>query len=82
MIGKALIKDSAVYGGADFVSKLLAFIAFPIVASVLDPSAFGALELIFTSIALSGVIVIAVLITLCNVIIGTRMCPYRCSQHL
>ena len=57
MIGKALIKDSAVYGGADFVSKLLAFIAFPIVASVLDPSAFGALELIFTSIALSGVIV-------------------------
>lgn len=57
MVGKAIIKDSVIYGGADFFSKILAFIAFPIIAAALHPRSFGALELILTSVALVGVVV-------------------------
>jgi len=52
-----LLKDSAIYGGADFVTKILAFFAFPIIAAALSPVAFGVLELIVTSTALLGLVV-------------------------
>lgn len=52
-----LIKDSAVYGGADLVIKALAFFAFPIIAAALSPSEFGLLELIITVTSLLGLIV-------------------------
>lgn len=52
-----LVKDSAVYGGADFLTKLLSFFAFPIIAAALSPIAFGALELIFTVTTLLGLII-------------------------
>ena len=51
---KNLVKDSVVYGGADFFSKALAFVTFPIIAAVLTPLAFGTLELLMTTIALLG----------------------------
>lgn len=57
MFAKKIVKDSIIYGGADFLSKAIALVAFPIIASVLSPRSFGALELIFTSIALVGVVV-------------------------
>ena len=54
---KKLGKDSAVYGGGDFVGKMVAFFIFPIIAAALSPFAFGALELIVTSTALLGLVV-------------------------
>lgn len=54
MVLRRLAKDSVVYGGADLVTKLLSFFAFPIIAAALSPRAFGALELIFTVTALLG----------------------------
>lgn len=52
MIFRRLAKDSSIYGGADFFTKLVLLFAFPIIATVLSPKEFGALELIYTSTAL------------------------------
>jgi len=54
MVFRRLAKDSAIYGGADLVTKILSFFAFPIIAAALSPKAFGALELIFTVTTLLG----------------------------
>lgn len=51
-----LVKDSAIYGGADFATKVLAFFTFPIIAAALSPVAFGAMDLIMTSTALLGLV--------------------------
>lgn len=56
MIIRKLAKDSAIYGGADFLSRAIAFITFPLIAAALTPIAFGALELIATTTALLGLI--------------------------
>ena len=56
MIFRSLFKDSAIYGGADFLTKILSFFAFPVIAAALSPKAFGALELIFTITALTGLV--------------------------
>lgn len=52
----ALIWDTAVYGGADFISKLVAFVTFPLVATALSPDGFGTLELVLTVTSLLGVL--------------------------
>lgn len=57
MIFRQLAKDSAIYGGGDFLGKIIAFFTFPIVASALAPEAFGALELILTTAALLGLFI-------------------------
>ncbi|WP_374498107.1 flippase [Vogesella indigofera] len=57
MIGKKLARDTVIYGGSDFVGKMIAFFTFPLIASALTPKAFGALELINTVIGLAGLIV-------------------------
>lgn len=54
---RSLAKDTFVYGGGDLVLKLMAFVTFPIIAAVLSPKAFGALELLGTSTALLGLFV-------------------------
>lgn len=54
MIWRRLAKDSAIYGGADFLTKLISFFFFPLIAAALSPSAFGAVELITTATALLG----------------------------
>ena len=54
MVFHRIAKDSAVYGGADLLTKTLSFFAFPLIASALSPKAFGALELIATVTALLG----------------------------
>lgn len=56
MVFLKLAKDSVIYGGADFFSKLIAFLAFPLIAAALSPRAFGALELIGTATALLGLV--------------------------
>lgn len=56
MILRHLVRDSAIYGGTDFVSKLIAFLAFPLIAAALSPMAFGALELMLTATALLGMV--------------------------
>lgn len=56
MVFKQLAKDSAIYGGADLVSKTISFFTFPFLAKALSPESFGYLELILTSTALLGVI--------------------------
>lgn len=56
MVLRLLARDSAVYGGADFVSKLIAFLAFPLIAAALSPLAFGALELMLTATAVLGMV--------------------------
>ena len=57
MILRRLAKDSAIYGGADFIAKILTFFSFPLVAAALSPLAFGALELILASGRLLGVVI-------------------------
>lgn len=54
MVFGRLARDSAIYGGADLLTKILSFFVFPIIAAALSPTAFGALELIFTVTALLG----------------------------
>jgi O-antigen/teichoic acid export membrane protein len=56
MVFRRLAKDSAVYGGADFLTKFLSFFSFPLIAAALSPAAFGALELIVTGTALLGMV--------------------------
>ncbi len=56
MVFSRLAKDSAIYGGADFVTKILSFLAFPFIAAALSPKAFGVLELILTVTAILGLI--------------------------
>jgi O-antigen/teichoic acid export membrane protein len=56
MLLRHLMKDSAIYGGADFFSKLVAFLTFPFIAAALSPQAFGAFELIVTATVLLGMI--------------------------
>jgi len=55
MILRALLKDSFVYGGSDFFSKVIAFLTFPFIAAALTPEEFGAMELIGTAASLLGV---------------------------
>ena len=52
-----LAKDSIIYGGSDLITKIIGFIAYPILAVVLLPEGFGTLELIVTSTALIGLII-------------------------
>jgi O-antigen/teichoic acid export membrane protein len=54
MVLRALAKDSAIYGGADIASKVVAFISFPLIAGALQPTDFGALELVLTVTTLLG----------------------------
>jgi O-antigen/teichoic acid export membrane protein len=54
-IFRSLIKSSAIYGGADFISKVISFFTFPFIAKTLSAKSFGYLELILTSTALLGV---------------------------
>ena len=56
MVWRALAKDSAIYGGADLASKVVAFFAFPLIAAALRPADFGALELVLTATTLLGLI--------------------------
>lgn len=56
MVFQRIAKDSAIYGGADLLTKILSFFAFPLIASALSPKAFGALELITTITALLGLV--------------------------
>lgn len=51
------IKSVAIYGGADFVSKIIAFLTFPVLAKALNPAAFGLLELAFTLVSIFGLFV-------------------------
>lgn len=57
MIFKNLGKDTLIYGGSDFVIKIIAFALFPFIASALSPAGFGILELIMTIIGLFGLII-------------------------
>ncbi len=54
MVLRHLTRDLAIYGGTDFASKLIAFLAFPLIAAALSPLAFGALDLMLTATALLG----------------------------
>lgn len=54
MVFRQLARDSVIYGGSDFVFKLIAFWTFPLIAAALTPKAFGALELLLTVTALLG----------------------------
>lgn len=57
MVLRGLIRDSAVYGGADLLAKLIALATFPLIASHLSPAAFGLVELIVTAVGLLGLLV-------------------------
>ena len=57
MVFRNLVKDTAIYGGADLISKVIAFFTFPFIAAALSPRSFGALELIVTIIGLLGLFV-------------------------
>ena len=56
MVFRNLVKDSGIYGAADFITKILAFFVFPIIAAALTPVAFGVLELILTFTSLLGLV--------------------------
>ncbi|VVN26722.1 oligosaccharide flippase family protein [Pseudomonas fluorescens] len=52
-----LVRESAIYGGGDFLLKLVAFFTFPLLAAVLSSSGFGLLELAMTVVSLGGILV-------------------------
>ena len=54
MVLRQLARDSIIYGGTDFLFKLIAFWTFPLIAAALSPRAFGTLELLLTATALLG----------------------------
>jgi len=54
MVLKKIAKDSAIYGFSDFISKVLAFFIFPVIAAVFSPEAYGVLELILTATGFLG----------------------------
>lgn len=56
MLLRALLQDSVIYGGADFLTKLVAFLVFPLIAASLNPHSFGTLELILTTVNLLGLV--------------------------
>jgi len=56
MVFRRLARDSVIYGGADFFSKCVLFFTFPLIAAVLSPRAFGALELLTTTTTLVGLV--------------------------
>jgi O-antigen/teichoic acid export membrane protein len=56
MVLRQLARDSAIYGGSDFIFKLIAFWTFPLIAAALMPKSFGVLELLLTATALLGMI--------------------------
>ncbi len=55
MVFRHLARDSAIYGGADFASKVIVFLTFPLIATAISPSEFGALELLLTATALLAI---------------------------
>ncbi len=54
MVLKKIAKDSAIYGFSDFISKVLAFFIFPVIAAVFSPETYGVLELILTATGFLG----------------------------
>lgn len=49
---KNLAKDTFIYGGGDLAAKLIAFVAYPLIAAAITPREFGTIELVWTSVAL------------------------------
>lgn len=56
MVGKKLARDTIIYGGSDLLGKMIVFFTFPFIATVLNPKAFGALELVSTIVGLFGLL--------------------------
>jgi O-antigen/teichoic acid export membrane protein len=52
-----LLRDGAIYGSADALSRVVAFVTFPIIAGVLSLDGFGLLELAMTLVTMGGVLV-------------------------
>lgn len=57
MLLRKLARDSVIYGGGDFLLKLLAFFTFPLLASALSAEGFGVMELGLTIATLGAVFV-------------------------
>ncbi|ABW30715.1 flippase [Acaryochloris marina] len=56
MVFRQIAKDSAIYGGADFLGKSISFFTFPIIAAAFTPTSFGTLELVRTTTALLALV--------------------------
>lgn len=54
---RKLAKDSVIYGGGDAVTKIVAFITFPLLAVTLSPYVYGVLELVMTLVGVFGLLV-------------------------
>ena len=52
-----LAKDASIYGLSDFITKIISFLSFPILAAYLSINSFGELELIFTVTTFLGLII-------------------------
>lgn len=57
MIFKRLAKDTVVYGTGEMLGRLVTFVSFPIIATVLSTESFGILDLILTSSTLLGLFI-------------------------
>lgn len=57
MILSQIIRQTIVYGGADFISKIITFFSFPIIAAIISTEDFGLLELIGTLTTFLGLFV-------------------------
>ena len=53
---KRLGKDSLIYGVSDFTTSFVSFFTFPLVATALTPTSFGALELIVSIMSILGLL--------------------------
>lgn len=53
---RRLFADTAIYGGADFISRFLLFLTFPLIAANISVDDFGALELVLTITSILGML--------------------------
>jgi O-antigen/teichoic acid export membrane protein len=54
---RRIISDGIIYGGADALSRLVAFCIFPLIARALSVNGFGVLELTMTMVTMGGLVV-------------------------
>ena len=52
-----LLKNSLLFGSADFISRLVAFCSYPLIASLLSAKNFGFVELLLTIVTLLGFVI-------------------------
>jgi hypothetical protein len=77
---KALFKDTAIYGLADFLFKFISFATFPIFTYALTVSEFGIFSLLITISTLVGLLMMCGRIALCKGYVLIKTYPEKVDK--